>query len=106
MAPDVQGESSRFVPYADLSDTIHELAASGVTKSRLGPGQVFVLGFIASSYLSFATTLSIVAGAGVQTPGLQKLVMGLVFPIGLISLVIGGGEMRTGTAMNAPVAGM
>jgi len=106
MAPDAQGESSRFVPYAGLSDTIHELAAVGVTKSKLGLGQVFVLGFIASSYLSFATTLSIVAGAGVQTPGLQKLVMGLVFPIGLISLVIGGGEMWTGTAMNAPVAGM
>src|SRR3989304_7817013 len=91
MKQDAQGETSRFVPYAGLSDTIDELATVGVTKSRLGLGQVFVLGFIAASYLSFATTLSIVAGAGIQTPGLQKLVMGLVFPIGLISLVIGGG---------------
>src|SRR3989337_125890 len=96
MAPDAQGESSGFIPYAGLSDTIHELAAAGVTKSRLGLGQIFVLGFIASSYLSFATTLSIVAGAGIQPPGLQKLVMGLVFPIGLISLVIGGGEVVAG----------
>ncbi len=102
----MNSENPKFVPYGGLPDTIHEIATYGVTKTRLSFGQLFVLGFIAASYLSFATTLSIVAGAGVETPGIQKLVMGLVFPIGLISLVIGGGEMWTGTAMNAPVAGM
>lgn len=107
MAQEIQSSnSSGFVPYAGLSDTINDVATYGVAKTRLHFGQLFVLGFIAASYLSFATTLSIVAGAGVETPGIQKLVMGIVFPIGLIALVIGGGEMWTGTAMNAPVAGM
>lgn len=106
MAQEIKSNSSGFVPYAGLSDTVNDIATYGVTKTRLSFGQLFVLGFIAASYLSFATTLSIVAGAGVESPGIQKLVMGLVFPIGLISLVIGGGEMWTGTAMNAPVAGM
>lgn len=107
MAQEIQSSnSSGFVPYAGLSDTINDVATYGVTKTRLSFSQLFVLGFIAASYLSFATTLSIVAGAGVESPGIQKLVMGLVFPIGLIALVIGGGEMWTGTALNAPVAGM
>ena len=98
--------ASTFTPYAGLTDTIQAVAASGVTKTQLGLGQLFTLGFIAAAYLSFATTLAIVVGAGVETLGLQKLVMGVVFPIGLISLVIGGGEMWTGSSMNAPVAGM
>jgi formate transporter len=98
--------ASTFTPYAGLSDTIQAVAAAGKTKTQLSLGQLFTLGFIAAAYLSFATTLSIVAGAGIETLGLQKLVMGVVFPIGLISLVIGGGEMWTGSSMNAPVAGM
>src|SRR5215471_6328881 len=98
--------ASTFTPYAGLTDTIQAVAASGVTKTQLSLGQLFTLGFIAAAYLSFATTLAIVVGAGVETLGLQKLVMGVVFPIGLISLVIGGGEMWTGSSMNAPVAGM
>jgi formate transporter len=98
--------ASTFTPYAGLSDTIQAVAAAGKTKTQLSLGQLFTLGFIAAAYLSFATTLSIVAGAGIETIGLQKLVMGVVFPIGLISLVIGGGEMWTGSSMNAPVAGM
>ena len=98
--------ASTFTPYAGLTDTIQAVAASGVTKTQLGLGQLFTLGFIAAAYLSFATTLAIVVGAGVETLGLQKLVMGVVFPIGLIALLIGGGEMWTGSSMNAPVAGM
>jgi formate/nitrite transporter len=98
--------ASTFTPYAGLSDTIQAVAAAGKTKTQLSLGQLFTLGFMAAAYLSFATTLSIVAGAGIETMGLQKLVMGVVFPIGLISLVIGGGEMWTGSSMNAPVAGM
>ena len=98
--------ASTFTPYAGLSDTIQAVGAAGQTKTQLSLGQLFTLGFIAAAYLSFATTLSIVAGAGIETIGLQKLVMGVVFPIGLISLVIGGGEMWTGSSMNAPVAGM
>src|SRR2546425_926344 len=98
--------ASTFTPYAGLPDTIQAVAASGVTKTQLSLGQLFTLGFIAAAYLSFATTLSLVVGAGIETPGLQKLVMGVVFPIGLISLVIGGGEMWTGSSMNAPGAGM
>jgi formate/nitrite transporter len=98
--------ASTFTPYAGLPDTIQQVAASGVTKTQLSLGQLFTLSFIAAAYLSFATTLSIVVGAGIETIGLQKLVMGVVFPIGLISLVIGGGEMWTGSSMNAPVAGM
>src|SRR5215471_10192495 len=98
--------ASTFTPYAGLSDTIQQVATAGVTKVHLSLGQLFTLGFIAAAYLSFATTLALVVGVGIEAPGLQKLVMGVVFPIGLISLVVGGGEMWTGSSMNAPVAGM
>src|SRR5262245_56500586 len=103
---EIRSMASTFTPYAGLSDTMQQVAAAGVTKTQLGLGQLFILGFIAAAYLSFATTLALVVGAGLETPGLQKLVMGAVFPIGLISLLVAGGEMWTGSSMNAPVAGM
>ncbi|MBI5187948.1 MAG: formate/nitrite transporter family protein [Nitrospirae bacterium] len=99
-------EKPKFVPYGGLPETIQEMGNSGVAKCKLGFGQIMVLGFMASIYLTFATTLAIVTSATIESQSIQMLVRGVVFPIGLIAIVIGGAELYTGNAMVPPVAAM
>ncbi|MEE9201620.1 MAG: formate/nitrite transporter family protein [Dehalococcoidia bacterium] len=82
------------------------MSLSGDSKTRLSMGQLTVLGFMAGAYLAFATTLAVVTSGGVEPLGIKKLIMGAVFPIGLIAIVIGGAELYTGNVMTAPVAAM
>jgi formate transporter len=57
-------------------------------------------------YIGFGGLLVILVGAGAYTLpyGLVKLLMGLVFSIGLILVVIGGAELFTGSTMVALAA--
>lgn len=100
------GVKTPMISYGGLADTIREMSLYGETKVALQPGQLLVLGFLASMYLVFATTLAVVSSAGVEPIGLKKLVMGAVFPVGLIAIVIGGAELYTGNVMVCPVAAM
>ncbi|HHL39979.1 MAG TPA: formate/nitrite transporter family protein [Deltaproteobacteria bacterium] len=96
-----------FIPYyGGLHNTIHEMSVAGDTKAKIGLGQILVLGILASVYLTFATTLAIVCATGIETVSVKKLVMGVVFPVGLIAILIGGAELYTGNAMVPSVAGM
>ena len=97
----------RFIPYyGGLHQTVHEMSIAGDTKSKIGLGQILVLGFLASIYLTFATTLAVVCATTIATVSVKKLVMGVVFPVGLIAIIIGGAELYTGNAMVPPVAAM
>lgn len=84
-----------------LTETITEASEAAEQKCRLKFGQVLVLGVIAAAYLALATTLSIAVAAGIQPPGLQKLVMGAVFPVGLIAVVVAVSELSTGNYLTA-----
>lgn len=96
----------KFSNIAGLRDTIVEASYAGEAKTRLDPVQTILLGIMATAYLAFSISLSIAVAAGIETPGLQKLVMGAVFPIGLIAVVIGPAELFTGNAMIPPIAAM
>lgn len=97
----------RFVPYyGGLHNTLHEMSIAGEIKSKIGLGQILVLGFLAGIYLVFATTLAIVSSATVDSLSLKILIKGAVFPVGLIAIVIGGAELYTGNVMVCPVSAM
>ena len=71
----------------------------GVKKAALNWVTQFVLAILAGAFISlgavFATTA--VAGAGDAVPyGVQRLLAGLVFSLGLILVIIGGAELFTG----------
>ncbi|MCW5850171.1 MAG: formate transporter FocA [Anaerolineae bacterium] len=71
----------------------------GVKKAALNWVTQFVLAILAGAFISlgaiFATTA--VAGAGDALPyGVQRLLAGLVFSLGLILVIIGGAELFTG----------
>lgn len=91
---------------AGLADTIKEMAIAGEQKARVRLPQLLVLGALAGVYLGFATALTTAVAASIHLPSVQKAVMGVVFPVGLIAIIIGGAELFTGNAMVLPVAAM
>lgn len=60
-----------------------------------------VLSFLAGGYIAMGGLLAVVIGGGVpeiaaSNPGLQKLLFGAVFPLGLILCAIAGADLFTG----------
>ncbi len=74
---------------------------SGKAKTEMDWGRLLVLGFLAGAYIAFGSQLAVTAAAGAwqQFPGLQKLIFGAVFPVGLMLVVIAGSELFTGNCM-------
>lgn len=76
--------------------------ATGEKKANLTIIQILLLGFAAGAYVAFAghvaniVTHDLVAYVGY---GLTKLINGLVFSVGLVLVVICGGELFTGNCL-------
>ena len=93
------------MPVRTPSEVIDLALASGTNKISLSsPGnyaRFTILSILAGAYIALGGTLSLVVGFGfpeisAANPGLQKLLSGLVFPIGLMLVVVVGGELFTG----------
>ncbi len=78
--------------------------ASGTAKAeatRHGKPRLMVQAIMAGAFIAFGGTLSLIVGYGFPeiasgNPGLQKLLCGCMFPIGLILVVVLGAELFTG----------
>ena len=72
-----------------------ERAASD--KISLPVRKILILAFLAGAYISMGGLFSIVIGYGFPSmapaPGLQRLLSGLVFPLGLMLVVFAGAEL-------------
>jgi formate/nitrite transporter len=81
--------------------------ATGETKAALTWDKALVAGFLAGAYIAFAGLLAIVASAGMDPKlwgGVQTLVTGGVFALGLILVVVAGSELLTGNMAMLPLA--
>ncbi|MDX6701512.1 MAG: formate transporter [Baekduia sp.] len=81
--------------------------ATGATKAALTWDKALVAGFLAGAYIAFAGLLAIVASAGMDPKlwgGVQTLVTGGVFALGLILVVVAGSELLTGNMAMLPLA--
>src|SRR4051812_20725446 len=80
--------------------------ATGVTKSLLTWDKALVAGFLAGAYIAFAGLLAVVTSAGMDPKlwgGVQTLVTGGVFALGLVLVVIAGSELLTGNMAMLPL---
>lgn len=73
----------------------------GQTKVSLPAGRLLIQAFQAGAFIAFGGVLSLIVGFGFPeitagNPGLQKLLSGCMFPIGLILVVVLGAELFTG----------
>jgi formate/nitrite transporter len=82
--------------------------AIGKIKCELTWGKCFVLAFLAGAYIAFGSQMAITAAAGAPwpaaLPGIQKLVFGAVFPVGLMLVIIAGSELFTGNCLLPTIA--
>ena len=80
---------------------------AGKAKVGLSMQNMLLRGFMAGAYIAMGAALATVCSTGVATflgAGIAKLVLGAVFPVGLIIIVLTGAELFTGDAMFAPMA--
>ena len=96
------------MPYKAPTAIMETVSAVGQGKTEITWNKVLVLGFLAGAYIAFGGFLAVIAAAGDpwprELPGLQKLVFGAVFPVGLMLVVIGGAELFTGNCMYPTIA--
>lgn len=80
--------------------------AKGIAKTQLNTVKLLVLGCLGGAFiaLGYLACLKVAAGIPPDWPGLAALLGASVFPIGLIGILIGGGELITGNMMVLPVA--
>jgi formate transporter len=86
--------------YAKPTDVIASMIDAGQKKLALGPRDLLIRGALSGALLGAATTL---AFTGAVTTG-QPLVGALIFPVGLVMIVLLGLELVTGSFALVPLA--
>ena len=77
--------------------------AESAAENKLGmpSGKLIVAGILAGIYIAMGGTLSLIIGYGfpeitAANPAMQRLLSGMMFPLGLILVVFAGAELFTG----------
>lgn len=83
------------------SEIVASIEKSSLQKIGFSANKTLLLAFLAGAYIAIGGLLSISIGYGFPgisqfNPGLQKLLSGTFFPIGLILVVVAGAELFTG----------
>jgi len=72
----------------------------GVTKANLPLHRLVPLGILAGAFIAFGANFStVVSAGGGSSPGVTRLLGGVVFSLGLILVVVSGAELFTGNAL-------
>jgi formate/nitrite transporter len=72
----------------------------GVVKASMRADRMFALGVLAGSFIALGALFSTVVNAGGGTsPGVTRLLGGVVFSLGLILVIVSGAELFTGNTL-------
>lgn len=88
---------------------IAELAVeAGARKANLPASTLAVLGFLGGAFiaLGFLLDIRVIASVPKEWGSFASFLGAAVFPVGLILILIGGGELITGNMMAVPIAAM
>lgn len=88
------------MPINNPKEVLALVEKSAADKVSLPVRKLLVLAFLAGVYIAMGGLFSLVIGYGFPSmsgaPGLQRLLSGLVFPLGLMLVVFAGAELFTG----------
>jgi formate/nitrite transporter len=73
--------------------------AAGVAKASMPLPKMFLLAILAGVFIALGAAASSVAMHDISNVGVARLVAGCVFPVGLILIVVVGGELFTGNCL-------
>ena len=71
----------------------------GVRKANLSVSSQFVLGILAGAFIAFGAQASNIASHTIADISTAKLISGLIFPAGLIMVLMAGAELFTGNSL-------
>jgi formate/nitrite transporter len=88
---------------------------AGKYKVGLPAWNMFLRGILSGAFIAMGAALATICSTGIQatdvamrfgaaSPGISQLILGAVFPVGLIITIMTGAELFTGDAMLAPMA--
>ncbi|MFB5191233.1 formate/nitrite transporter family protein [Alicyclobacillus fastidiosus] len=95
--------SNNFLTPAEITAVA---AKSGEDKAKSSVAKLLILGFLAGAFIAFGALFDIRVTASIpaQWGSIKNLVGGAVFPVGLMLVVVAGGELLTGNMMTLPLA--
>ena len=84
-------------------EILEKVSDSAIPKASGGFMKLFVLGILAGAFIAFGAQASLMASFNLTseaaTFGVGKVVMGAVFPVGLMMVVLCGAELFTGNCL-------
>lgn len=89
---------NNFNPPEKLADMIVQ---SGIKKTSISVLKTILLGIMAGAFVAFGAEGSTFAIHNIADIGLAKVLAGVIFPVGLILIVLVGGDLFTGNCMIA-----
>lgn len=89
----------RMLSPAEICDYVVE---TGVKKGNSSFMQLFILGIAAGASIALGGFAASMASHSIDNAGLAKFISGAVFPIGLMIVLICGGELFTGNTLMGP----
>lgn len=72
---------------------------AGVVKTERKLGQLVLMGIMAGAFIALGGASSNVAVHGIADVGLARTLAGVIFPVGLMLIVLVGGELFTGNCL-------
>lgn len=87
-----------FLTPKQIVEKVSEVATDKATTTA---NKTWVLAFLAGAYIALGGMLAMVVGGGMpgltaENPGLQRILMGATFPVGLMLCAIAGADLFTG----------
>ncbi len=80
----------------DPITVIENTIQAGVKKASLPFGKMILLGIFAGAFIALGACTSSTAVHNIDNVGIARLLAGCIFPVGLIMVVLTGGELFTG----------
>lgn len=81
------------------AEVCDEMVKVGVKKTNNTFFQTVLLGILAGAFIAIGGVASSVASHGIKDVGTAKFVAGAIFPVGLMLVIICGGELFTGNIL-------
>ncbi|MBQ7545180.1 MAG: formate/nitrite transporter family protein [Synergistaceae bacterium] len=85
--------------YLTPSETADFTVNVGAKKAALSVVQQFVLGVLAGAFIAFGAQASSMVSHAISSPSTAKLIGGLIFPAGLMLVLMAGAELFTGNCL-------
>ena len=91
--------SNDIVQFSTPAQVCDATIASNIVKSKLPLMKMIILAMLAGAFIALGASASSVAIHDISNVGIARLIAGVIFPAGLMMIVMAGGELFTGNSL-------